>query len=193
MITFDLSILHVYKGFNLVYHKQPSHLHNSSQLGWVHRPGTRKLCTCLNWLAWPDRATNSLWVIRFQSNKRNGKQSTSKPVGFYFSTHFCSDVLWELVSTVQHNWKISFGFLSHVMTRRATEAVFRSWTLSVRPNDWNKPKDNVMHIYSSMWTQMTHWRWNGSMISTPTDTVCSSHLSTWLPRQVNWTSVRFSR
>lgn len=43
------------------------------QSWWAQRPQTGKLCLS-------GRMTNSLWVIRFQSNKRNGKQSGSKHV-----------------------------------------------------------------------------------------------------------------
>ncbi len=35
---------------------------------------------------------------------------------FFFSTHFCSVIIWELVSTAPRNWNIPCGFLSHVMS-----------------------------------------------------------------------------
>lgn len=107
-------------------------------------------------LSWPDRATNSLWVISFQSNKRRRITKWEavglKACGGFFSPHkflFCHNmgISQYQYRPIQLEYSLWFPDSRYdLLYRCATWTVSHSDTeLTFRPTDSYRPSDDVMN------------------------------------------------
>lgn len=149
------------------------------QSWWAQRPQTGKLCP-----SWPGRTTNSIWVIRFQSNKRNGKQSGSKHVDIFPPAlmYFCSVIKMELANVAQPRWEIPLPESCYEQTRNSNTCT-RHWILSFRSSSITEvyfliqfwpiytKQQHVASIYNKLicasWSTLSHCK------QTLLTTVCS--------------------